>query len=73
MPLYEFHCSRCTRDFEELVMGGATGVKCPSCGSKRVKKLMSACAHKSGGKFVSSQGGSGCSSCSGGSCSTCGH
>jgi len=71
MPLYEYHCKKCDDDFEELVMGDESGVKCPSCGSRKVKKLMSACAHKSGGSFTPSTGGSGCSSCSSGSCSTC--
>ncbi len=70
MPLYEFHCSKCEQDFEELVIDDDP-VKCPGCGSGKVNKLMSACAHKSGGSFVPSSGGSGCSSCSSGSCSTC--
>ena len=72
MPMFEFHCGKCDTDFEELVMGELRGIKCPSCGSKRIKKMMSAFAHKSGGKFVSSKGGSGCSGCSSSSCSSCG-
>ena len=72
MPIYEFSCQQCGETFEELVLGGQTnGIKCPKCGSEAVKKLMSACAFKSGGKFVSASG-SACSGCSGGTCSTCG-
>jgi len=71
MPLYEFHCNRCDCDFEELVMGEGQDVRCPSCKGKRIKKLMSAFAHKSGDAFVSSSGGSGCSGCTSGNCSTC--
>ena len=73
MPVYEYHCGKCKNDFEELILGDEDGIQCPSCGSGRVKKIMSAFAHKSGDKFVSSSGGSGCSSCSSGSCSSCGH
>jgi putative FmdB family regulatory protein len=70
MPMYEYHCAKCGCDFEELVMGDDK-VKCGSCGSTRVKKKMSAFAHKSGGKFSGSKGGSGCGSCSKPSCSNC--
>lgn len=72
MPLYEYHCGKCDCDFEELVLGDGRGIKCPECGSKKVKKLISVFAHKSGDKFVSSSGGSGCSGCSSSSCSSCG-
>ncbi|NPB09236.1 MAG: zinc ribbon domain-containing protein [Thermodesulfobacteria bacterium] len=73
MPIYEFTCDKCGETFEELVLGGRIeGIKCPKCGSTEVKKLMSACAFKSGGKFVSSSGGSACAGCAGGTCSTCG-
>jgi putative FmdB family regulatory protein len=72
MPIYEFVCEECGETFEELILGGAIeGIKCPKCESEKVKKLMSACAFKSGGKFVGS-GSSACASCSGGNCSTCG-
>jgi len=71
MPIYEFECEECGTVFEDLVLGGNTSdVKCKNCGSKRVKKLISQVAFKSGTKFVSSVS-SGCSGCSGGSCSTC--
>jgi putative FmdB family regulatory protein len=74
MPMYEYHCAKCKKQFEELVMGSEKGVKCPKCGNKKVKKLMSAFAHKSGDKFSSSKGGSGgCSGCHSHNCSSCGH
>ena len=71
MPIYEFYCKKCDSEFEELVMGSDDGIKCPSCASKRVKKLMSVFAHKSGDAFVGSSGGSGCSGCTSGNCSCC--
>jgi putative FmdB family regulatory protein len=42
MPIYEFECEECGSRFEELVPGEATEVACPSCGSARVLRLMSA-------------------------------
>jgi len=70
MPIYEFHCAKCDRNFECLVFRSDEKVACPHCDTKKVSRLMSRFAHKSaGGKMVSSGGG--CSSCSGGSCSTC--
>lgn len=43
MPIYEYRCERCNTTFEKLVFkGDETRVKCPDCGNKEVKKLMSA-------------------------------
>ena len=72
MPLYEYHCAKCAKDFEELVIGSNPKVVCPKCGGKKVTKLMSRFAHKSGQKFSSSSG-SNCSGCSSSNCSSCGH
>ncbi len=73
MPIYEFTCRKCGETFEELVLGGRlTDIKCPKCQSEEVEKIMSACAFKSGTKFVSASGSSACSGCAGGTCSTCG-
>jgi len=72
MPIYEYYCSKCEKIFEELIIGAPKGVKCPSCGNRRVRKALSVFGMKSGSKFVSSSGsGSSCSSCGGGDCSTC--
>ncbi|MGD8562384.1 MAG: zinc ribbon domain-containing protein [Desulfarculaceae bacterium] len=70
MPIYEFHCPKCEKNFETLVMRNDEEVRCPECQCKGVVRLMSGFAHKSGdGKMVSSN--SGCASCSSGSCATC--
>lgn len=76
MPIHEFKCEKCGEEFEELVIGSATTVKCPSCGSDKTEKLMSCCRIKSAGGDslgTASSSGSSCAGCSGGSCSTCGH
>jgi putative FmdB family regulatory protein len=43
VPLYEYACRKCSRKFEELVMGKATPV-CPACHSADVERLLSAFA-----------------------------
>ena len=40
MPLYDFHCKKCTCDFELLVRG-STAYVCPECGSVEVEKRVS--------------------------------
>lgn len=79
MPIYEYCCTDCGKEFEEVVLGEAT-VACPHCGSTKVTKLLSCSHFRTGGPIVTgspsanaitTRGKSGCASCSGGSCSTC--
>lgn len=70
MPIYEYTCEACGRDFEELVRSSDETISCPDCESTDVKRQMSAASFKSSGKYASSAG-SGCSGCGGGSCSSC--
>lgn len=77
MPIYEFRCEPCVKDFEELVRSGTEAIPCPDCGSEGgVHRLASACAISTGGHTStapsSSGHGGGCGSCSGGSCGSCG-
>jgi putative FmdB family regulatory protein len=77
MPIYEFHCQKCGRDFEELVRGRTPKVVCPHCGGRKCRKLMSASrffSKSAAGTTVKSSAGSGCAGCAGGSaCATCDH
>jgi putative FmdB family regulatory protein len=43
MPLFEFRCSTCSRDFEQLVRAGERPA-CPDCGTATVEKLFSEAA-----------------------------
>ena len=83
MPIFEFTCKKCKKQFEELVFGQDDAVACPHCGSEKTEKLMSCCRSKMGGagggrdtdassaKAAPAPSGGGCSGCSGGSCSSC--
>ena len=79
MPIYEYACEKCGDEFEELIFHDGDLVKCPACGSKKTRKLISKCRFKTGGagsiaeKALSSSSKSGaCASCTSGDCSTCG-
>ncbi|WP_071933999.1 MULTISPECIES: FmdB family zinc ribbon protein [Sporomusaceae] len=65
MPIYEFQCNACGVRFDQLCRVNWEGaVRCPSCQSSDVRKLLS--------QFVSGgRSGGGCTGCSGKSCSTC--
>lgn len=76
MPIYEYHCNDCGKNFECLIIGNDTP-KCSNCSSENAARLMSACGFfsKSGtGETVgTSAGASSCSGCSATSCAGCGN
>ena len=73
MPIFEFICQKCGKEFERLVFRSDEAVQCPECGQESVNKLMSTCSAKGVGyKFTSgSKPASSCSGCSSNSCSSC--
>ncbi len=72
MPIYEYTCVQCGREFEKLIFRTSDTVACPTCEGHDVKKKFSVFGMKSGSTFVSSSGSS-CGSCASHSCATCGH
>ena len=79
MPIYEYCCDKCGKEFEELVFDDSTPA-CPYCGSSLTHKLMSSCCVRCGSDASSSGSGStgagsggGCAGCAGGNCASCGH
>lgn len=60
MPIYEYQCEDCGRNFELLrrMSEADDGVKCPLCESERVKRQVSAfaarggCCAPTGGRFT---------------------
>lgn len=74
MPIYEFCCDKCQNKFEELVSSTALesgGVKCPGCGSGKVRQLLSSFSFKSSAGGSASMGKN-CAPCTKTSCSGCG-
>lgn len=41
MPIYEFRCSQCGTQFEDLTLASSPVPRCPSCGSEVLEKLIS--------------------------------
>lgn len=72
MPIYEFVCNSCSKEFEELVPYGTEKAPCPACGGTDVRKLVSMVAFSAGGKMTTTASSSGCASCTSSSCSSCG-
>lgn len=70
MPLYEFHCEKCEKDSELLVRSKKLqGIKCPHCGSAKMRKKLSVFASAGGGganEAPACEGGSGSCGCCGG-------
>lgn len=76
MPIYEYHCEQCDKNFECLVFGSETP-NCPSCHSTNINKLMSACGFMSKGgdgqTVKTAAADSSCGGCAATSCAGCGH
>jgi putative FmdB family regulatory protein len=53
MPLFEFVCQSCGKQFEEIVRSSSIP-RCPDCESTSLRKLISAFAVGSGGSRTSS-------------------
>ncbi|MFW5734673.1 MAG: FmdB family zinc ribbon protein [Oceanidesulfovibrio sp.] len=63
MPLYEYRCSVCNSEFEELMNASTTDDEChapacPKCGSTQTRRIMSAAAVRSGSGSLGGLGGS---------------
>lgn len=57
MPIYEFKCGQCGKEFERLVFSGNDDPEnCPACGSAETRKILSVFASASADK-----GSTGCS------------
>ena len=55
MPIYEFECKECKKEFEKLVFAGDDPqVECPACKSRNVRKQMSASSFMAGSKGMGS-------------------
>ena len=69
MPVYEFRCRGCGKDFEKYLPRTSASVACPSCDGQDVMRKLSVFGMKSTGGLMPSgaaamSGGGGC--CGGG-------
>ncbi len=79
MPLFDFQCSDCQKQFEELVIGSESPA-CSNCGSQNVERLVSAPSPQKTGAFpykvgpvhssIKMQNNNSCGGSCKGSCST---
>lgn len=66
MPIYEYVCKKCGKEFEQIMFKSDDKPACPYCGANEAAKQISACSSKG------LKAGAGCAgSCS--SCAGCGH
>ena len=65
MPIYEYHCGKCERDFEELTLSRSNGdtVVCRHCGSAHVSRVLSAFAVHGGSSDAAPLEPGGCGAC----------
>jgi len=74
MPIYEFHCEKCGRDFDQLFRTADVprAVGCPRCGGKKTRRKLSLFGMKSsGGRSDGAVRRSSCGSCHASSCAGC--
>lgn len=53
MPLYDYHCDACDKQFELLVRSADVST-CPTCGTSKIKRLISGIAPAGRAKGVTS-------------------
>ena len=68
MPIYEYRCGGCSKEFERYVPTPGGTATCPACGSATVKRTLSVFAMKTDGGAVASSMPSGGGGCCGGGC-----
>lgn len=74
MPIFEYRCTKCQRQFEQLVLGSRAenGITCPKCRSHEVEKIYSTFYGRSRTRNSAVHSLlSGCSSCQATSCAGC--
>ena len=65
MRLYEFRCSKCSHEFEDLVRNDWDLVVCPQCGHPSVERLLSAVRRQGGRDEAAVSSSAGCAAPSG--------
>jgi len=63
MPIYEYQCASCGKDFEILVRSSSPAPECPVCKGTELRKKLSAFAMMSGGASAQAELPAACQSC----------
>lgn len=63
MPIYEYACAACGKEFEKLVRMSAPAPECPNCKSTDLRKKLSAFAAVSGTASAAGELPGPCGSC----------
>jgi putative FmdB family regulatory protein len=68
MPIYEYRCNQCEREFEKYVQSAQAAVACPGCQSARITRRLSGFGMRGTASTLASGGMSGGGGCCGGGC-----
>ncbi len=63
MPIFEYQCTSCGKEFEVLVRGSSRAPECPGCSGTELRKKMSAFATISVNASAHSELPASCQSC----------
>ena len=63
MPIYEYQCASCGKDFEILVRNSSPAPECPACRSTELRKKLSAFATISGAASGAAELPAACQGC----------
>ncbi len=66
MPIYEYRCRGCGKDFEKYLHAASSGVVCPTCASADVMRKLSVFGLRSEAPVASAMPGGGGGCCGGG-------
>jgi putative FmdB family regulatory protein len=68
MPIYEYRCNECEREFEKYVQSAQAAVACPGCQSARITRRLSVLGLRRAGSTFATGGMTGGGGCCGGGC-----
>ena len=68
MPIYEYRCNQCEREFEKYVPSTQVAIACPGCQSARVTRRLSGFGLRSAGGTSAGGSMAGGGGCCGGGC-----